>query len=565
MQFFSNSYSLFLIFCLSFLLASPLLANVPPPPANQLIGINDSLFNDMDEAQCRVCHGTDENVERHHLLYNTEIPDPTDAPYGVPGELYSCVSCHEMDTSSGVIEFLIERDCTACHIQSSSFELSVHHRTDEALGNPPLDGPDCQACHGSLVDNINDGHYIPDYPPTAETPAPSGGDGLPLNSEGNGAGACDYCHSTGTGDPTIPGIDDASGVVVYSNEDLHHETGFWGGVGAHGFVCFWCHDQTLPLEEPPIRLCENCHGPDSLHNIQTDSNGDGSITPGVELPGYGHIGNPDDCWGCHGYSTAPAPGTGSITPYITGTNLNIITAGIDTQVTFTGSSFTNFDGPAELTSDLVLKADDGTETTLAADTISAGFLTATLPETLPTGNYRTRAVKGSASSNPIVLSIIPPVVITAVDCNEAFGTLIITGTGFGDPPPEGSEEYLNVMLGNTLVESTMWSDTHIQALVSSCTGGVTVNALYGSAAFCDCEGNFDGDSDVDGSDTYLFKVDFGRSMLLNPCSGTDSCNGDFDCDQDVDGSDAVIMKGDFGRSALHNPCSSCTVDEWCSY
>ncbi len=336
-------------------------------------------------------------------------------------------------------------------------------------------------------------------------------------------------------------------------------------MGAHGFVCFWCHDQTLPLEEPPIRLCENCHGPDSLHNIQTDSNGDGFITPGVELPGYGHIGNPDDCWGCHGYSTAAAPGTGPVTPYITGTNLNIITAGIDTQVTFTGSSFTNFDGPAELTSDLVLKADDGTETTLAADTISAGFLTATVPETLPTGNYRTRAVKGSSSSNPIVLSIIPPVVITAVDCNETFGTLIITGTGFGDPPPEGSEEYLNVMLGNTLVESTMWSDTHIQALVSSCTGGVTVNALYGSAAFCDCEGNFDGDSDVDGSDTYLFKADFGRSLLLNPCNATDTCNGDFDCDQDVDGSDAVVMKEDFGRSSLHNPCSLCSAEEWCSY
>jgi len=111
----------------------------------------------------------------------------------------------------------------------------------------------------------------------------------------------------------------------------------------------------------------------------------------------------------------------------------------------------------------------------------------------------------------------------------------------------------------------MWSDTHIQALVSSCTGGITVNALYGSAAFCDCEGNFDADSDVDGSDVYLFKTDFGRSMLLNPCSSDTPCNGDFDCDQDVDGSDAVIMKEDFGRSLLHNPCSSCTVEEWCSY
>lgn len=92
-----------------------------------------------------------------------------------------------------------------------------------------------------------------------------------------------------------------------------------------------------------------------------------------------------------------------------------------------------------------------------------------------------------------------------------------------------------------------------------------MNALYGSAGFCDCEGNFDVDSDVDGSDAHLFKTDFGRSLLGNPCNNTDLCNGDFDCDHDVDGSDAVIMKDDFGRSSLHNPCSSCTVEEWCTY
>ena len=110
------------LFMLSFMFPLTLWANVPPPPANQTIGIDDSLFNDMDADQCRVCHGTDENVERHHLLYDTEIPDPTDAPYGTPGELYTCLSCHEVDSSSGVIEFLVERDCVVCHIQSSSFK-----------------------------------------------------------------------------------------------------------------------------------------------------------------------------------------------------------------------------------------------------------------------------------------------------------------------------------------------------------------------------------------------------------------------------------------------------------
>ena len=89
------------------------------------------------------------------------------------------------------------------------------------------------------------------------------------------------------------------------------------------------------------------------------------------------------------------------------------------------------------------------------------------------------------------------------------------------------------------------------------------NALYGSASSCDCEGNFDGDSDVDGSDAYVFKTDFGRSLLRDPCGSANPCNGDFDCDGDVDGSDAAVFKEDFGRGSLNNPCQPCT--EACSY
>ena len=32
-----------------------------------------------------------------------------------------------------------------------------------------------------------------------------------------------------------------------------------------------------------------------------------------------------------------------------------------------------------------------------------------------------------------------------------------------------------------------------------------------------CEGNFDYDSDQDGSDAFTFKTDFGRSSFDNPC------------------------------------------------
>ena len=34
-----------------------------------------------------------------------------------------------------------------------------------------------------------------------------------------------------------------------------------------------------------------------------------------------------------------------------------------------------------------------------------------------------------------------------------------------------------------------------------------------------CQGNFDGDEDVDGSDAAIFKSDFGRNTFANPCTG----------------------------------------------
>jgi hypothetical protein len=82
---------------------------------------------------------------------------------------------------------------------------------------------------------------------------------------------------------------------------------------------------------------------------------------------------------------------------------------------------------------------------------------------------------------------------------------------------------------------------------------------------CDCEGNFNCDADVDGQDAFLFKTDFGRSILVNRCTAIAPCNGDFNCDGDVDGADAFILKTDFGRSTFINPCPACVVGAWCSY
>ena len=75
-----------------------------------------------------------------------------------------------------------------------------------------------------------------------------------------------------------------------------------------------------------------------------------------------------------------------------------------------------------------------------------------------------------------------------------------------------------------------------------------------SGCIPDCNGNFNGDVDVDGSDAALFKADFGRNGLNDPCETANPCNGDFDCDGDVDGSDSALFKTDFGRGPRKNPC-----------
>ena len=66
--------------------------------------------------------------------------------------------------------------------------------------------------------------------------------------------------------------------------------------------------------------------------------------------------------------------------------------------------------------------------------------------------------------------------------------------------------------------------------------------------YCDepCEGDFDGDGVVDGSDLAIFAADFVRTDCCEPGAGR--CNGDFDKNCDVDESDLVIFAADFGRT-----------------
>ena len=63
------------------LIANVTFANIPAPPANQLVGIDDGIFNNLTEAECRACHDdpnhpcTTSNVDRHHLLYGLPLKE----------------------------------------------------------------------------------------------------------------------------------------------------------------------------------------------------------------------------------------------------------------------------------------------------------------------------------------------------------------------------------------------------------------------------------------------------------------------------------------------------------
>jgi hypothetical protein len=220
----------------------------------------------------------------------------------------------------------------------------------------------------------------------------------------------------------------------------------------------------------------------------------------------------------------------------------------------------------------------------------------------------------------VVISVKPPVVVAEAVSNGT--TLTITGTGFGQAPPAGAEEYINVKVNGQEVDALSWTDTEIVAALPAFGASAEGDTVTVSALFCndsapirfaapistttipvstttvpiatttvpgstttvpgstttepgsttttvsvctpDCAGNFDGDNDVDGKDASDFKINYGRNRFYNPFSATAVGCGDFDCDSDADGSDAAVFKGDFGRSSILNPCQPCSF-EACSY
>lgn len=616
------------------MIAGLAVANVPAPPVNQDLGFDDHSFNELTEAECRVCH--DSGVpDDHHLLYGSLMPvgecsgangtctgggaeaclEDADCPVGetctpgTPGAcytdaectqplnacniqgqpcpvglcddgitscqidsdcavgdcnadacpsswtgqycsqpfcfgstaapnnpnagVYGCLSCHDEDNTGGVINFIVYRDCTVCHVVGLN-QGSVHHIDEQKTG---AKAGNCTQCHGDIVDDVpgckvtvcdtagtpclldddcpageecieavdqsgaacDDGHVIPTYDPSLVTPAPVdhalicqgawGGSGDPCTTDGDCSGgetcqaagdpipgACNYCHEEGT--------DTASGVVVENNHDTHHHSGVYKnrfGGSYDDAICAWCHKAGNPHnpggEDPDnIRWCEGCHGLESLHNIQVDTNG-GGIVAGGEDAGYGHIGEDtpgadSDCWGCHGFGISAEAELGSGVPTIFSAEPKSMTAGADTAVAITGTAFLNGTLAVSLTDAA------GNAVALGAADVTDGSLTTTV--NAPAGSYTLQVVKDGEASNAIGIAVVPAVAIAEMDCSKCLGTMTITGSGFA-AKPAGTDEDISVTEDGRPLNVINWSDTEITVSGARCRGDVEVNSVFGSS------------------------------------------------------------------------------------
>jgi hypothetical protein len=470
------SFTLIIIFTIA--MATGSWAAVPSPPVNQLLGIPDSVFNNQVEGDCRGCHQPQtDNVNRHHLLVNTPVSCPSAAPNADctgdpqnPGS-FSCLVCHTLvwdGSSYGLAPF---RNCLLCHDQVAG-QASVHHLTQAAQML------DCKACHG-FVDNPGDGHYIPSgNAPLGPVPGLGVGPG--------DSGGCAFCHDTP--DRINPGLDPASGILVYKNADTHHGTGVaLGPFNEENKLidpkCNLCHEVINPLA--PIKSCEKCHGTNSLHYIQVDSDGNG-IDMFHELPGYGHS---SDCLGCHSMHGASAASTeggftpGPVIPELSSLSSYSVISGVDTVITVSGSAFKNTEGDSVYSSKVVLTAYDGSSFTLEPVTITESAMDVVIPATLAPNNYVLRAAKEDKTSNCVNLSVMPAVVITSSTCKD--GIVTITGSGFGlyvDALGSGTGVTLTAPAGDCTIIS--WTDTEIVADFGTCISGsaVAVSSVYGAAS-----------------------------------------------------------------------------------
>jgi hypothetical protein len=486
------------------ILAIVAIADIPPPPVNQNFGIYDTtIMNPADptgqtpiynETMCRGCHNSTSSPlvtggvpTRHHTLVATSAINPsTNLPF-------VCTNCHPSTPGTGN-GILIDRNCLNCHNASAFWGDSLgarvsnftrpHHNTTHAQQR------NCKFCHGASVDDYNDGHYVPPYPPSEVTPSALYGGGLgpgpqAFNStSGRIWGGCLACHAedktktpqiffTHTNPSQIGGKFSAAPIADGTNNVHHNEIlGITQLPGfsindSKGLQCTWCHVDVVNVLN--IRGCETCHSVRSIHNIQFD------FTNTSTLRGFGHIGsnnpsdpanNSKDCLGCHAWYNAGDvnPFAGSIIPDVQKATPSVFNANTPTVVTLTGTNF------VQANSTTVVNIDDTTN--LTPTTLTNGQITVTV--NLAAGARYIKVVKTDSVENvPKSSDIKPLTVVSKVTISSArlrYGVITISGSGFGTMPKTNAQQYVTIKhAGNVYYSDSInsWKGSQITAKKTS--------------------------------------------------------------------------------------------------
>lgn len=446
-------------------LVSIAIAIVPPPPANQLIGIYDTsenyrLTNGTDQSACRECHNSGV-PDRHHNL--------------VPTGEYSCNNCHPVQTGPSGQYVLLDRSCQDCHNGTAFYANPSmqpgrpHHNTSLAQVR------DCKFCHGGYVDNYNDGHYVPTYNFSNVTPSTTYK--VINQTTGKKWGGCEACHETDLSATPWP--------ILYApvQNNVHHNTII--GVTS-GFQCEYCHlgASGNPQYSFTIRSCEDCHSVSTIHNIQYNYAG----TNGQK--GWGHIGDNWDCNGCHAWFVAGESGfEGAIIPNLISIEPTKLNSSTPTIVTLNGADFLS--GTGTYTAEVLI---DGT-TTLIPTSVTDTQVKVNV--NLPAGAHTIKVIKNGdfvpKPSKLFSLTVVVPVdAVTAKITKKATKTqpaeITITGTGFGPQPdpltdPLYNEHGVTINVAGKTVSTTVksWSETKIVVTTPKTNIGnlVTVKAIPG--------------------------------------------------------------------------------------
>ncbi len=464
------------------ILAILAIADIPPPPVNQNFGIYDTLMMSYNEPLCRGCHNTTGTIlngtlfasggvpTRHHNLVASGAINPnTNSPFG-------CTDCHPSTPGVGN-GILLDRNCMECHNATAFWGNSLgahvgnftrpHHNTTHAQIR------NCKFCHGASVDDYNDGHYIPPYPPSEVTPSA-------LFKASNSTsmrvwGGCLACHEekiSATPPIYFTHTNGFPPVADGTNNSHHNEIlGITGGTPT-GDQCLWCHVNVSDVLG--IRGCETCHSVRSIHNVQYD------FANTSTLRGYGHIGsnnpadpanNSWDCKGCHAWYDAGDvnPFAGAIIPDVQLASPTVFNENTPTVITLTGINF------VQENSTTVVNIDDTTN--LTPDTITNGQITVTV--NLPAGNHYIKVVKTDAIENvPKPSDIKPLTVVSQVTITSArlrSGVITITGSGFGTQPVTNAQQYVTINhAGNVYYSDSInsWSNTQIKVKKTSTPAAV---------------------------------------------------------------------------------------------